>query len=92
MQVALTAFTQFHNRYYDSDNGHKSAQWLFKQIGDLIEQSEAENDVSVRKFDHDWKQFSIIGNVRTATGHHALWPVKQTLIIQLNLVSTNSSL
>ncbi|KAI8347491.1 leucine aminopeptidase 1 [Mortierella sp. GBAus27b] len=60
MEIALTEFTKFPNRYYNNDNGHRSAQWLFKQIGDLIEQSEAENDVSVRKFDHDWKQFSII--------------------------------
>lgn len=64
MRTALTRFTQFKTRYYKSDTGHESAQWLYKQISDLIEQSEAENDVSVRKFDHPWVQFSIIGNAR----------------------------
>ncbi|KAG0354555.1 hypothetical protein BC939DRAFT_153850 [Gamsiella multidivaricata] len=61
MEVALTEFTKFHTRYYKSETGHQSAQWLYKQISDLIEETDAESDVSIRKFEHDnWKQFSII--------------------------------
>ncbi|KAG9062748.1 hypothetical protein KI688_005054 [Linnemannia hyalina] len=37
-----------------------SAQWLYKQISDLIEESDADSDVSIRKFQHKWDQFSII--------------------------------
>jgi len=61
MEVALTEFTSFNTRYYKSDTGHQSAQWLYKQISDLIENTEGESDISIRKFDHPWKQFSIIG-------------------------------
>ncbi|KAF9413605.1 Leucine aminopeptidase 1 [Podila epigama] len=60
MEVALTEFTSFNTRYYKSETGFKSAQWLYKQISDLIEETEAESDISIRKFDHPWKQFSII--------------------------------
>ncbi|KAF9096331.1 Leucine aminopeptidase 1 [Mortierella sp. GBA35] len=60
MEVALKEFTTFHTRYYKSETGKQSAQWLYKQISDLIEESEADNDVSVRKFQHKWDQFSII--------------------------------
>ncbi|KAF9352105.1 Leucine aminopeptidase 1 [Mortierella sp. AD094] len=61
MEVALTEFTKFNTRYYKSDTGHQSAQWLYKQISDLIEETDADSDVSIRKFEHNgWKQFSII--------------------------------
>ncbi|OAQ26589.1 Zn-dependent exopeptidase [Linnemannia elongata AG-77] len=60
MEVALKEFTSFHNRYYKSKTGKQSAQWLYKQISDLIEESEADSDVSIRKFQHNWDQFSII--------------------------------
>ncbi|KAF9116774.1 Leucine aminopeptidase 1, partial [Mortierella sp. 14UC] len=37
MEVALKEFTSFNNRYYRSKTGHQSAQWLYRQISDLIE-------------------------------------------------------
>lgn len=64
MEVALTEFTSFHTRYYKSDTGVESAKWLYKQISDLIEETNGESDISIRKFDHPWKQFSIIGKTR----------------------------
>lgn len=64
MEVALTEFTSFHTRYYKSDTGVASAKWLYKQISDLIEETNGESDISIRKFDHPWKQFSIIGKTR----------------------------
>ncbi|KAK3834112.1 MAG: hypothetical protein J3R72DRAFT_452662 [Linnemannia gamsii] len=60
MEVALKEFTSFHNRYYMSKTGLQSAQWLYKQISDLIEESDSDSDVSIRKFQHKWDQFSII--------------------------------
>ncbi|KAG0064669.1 Leucine aminopeptidase 1, partial [Podila epicladia] len=64
MEVTLTEFTQFNTRYYKSETGHQSAQWLYKQISDLIEETEAESDISIRKFEHPWKQFSIIARFK----------------------------
>jgi leucyl aminopeptidase len=64
MEVALTEFTGFYTRYYKSETGKQSAQWLYKQISDLIEESTADSDVSIRKFQHKWDQFSIIGKKR----------------------------
>ncbi|KAG0007366.1 Leucine aminopeptidase 1 [Entomortierella chlamydospora] len=60
MEVVLTDFTKFHNRYYKSHYGLEAAQWLYKKVSDLIEESDASADVSLRKFKHDWDQFSII--------------------------------
>ncbi|KAF9426953.1 Leucine aminopeptidase 1 [Entomortierella beljakovae] len=60
MEVALKEFTSFHTRYYKSKTGFESAKWLYKQISDLIEDTDADSDVSIRKFDHSWDQFSII--------------------------------
>ncbi|KAG0247830.1 Leucine aminopeptidase 1 [Mortierella polycephala] len=61
MKVALTTFTTFKTRYYKSDSGLEAAQWLHKQISDLIENSTVSSDINLRKFTHkEWKQFSII--------------------------------
>ncbi|KAG0339677.1 Leucine aminopeptidase 1 [Podila horticola] len=60
MEIALTKFTSFNTRYYKSETGFESAKWLYKQISDLIEETDGESDISIRKFDHPWKQFSII--------------------------------
>ncbi|KAF9209815.1 Leucine aminopeptidase 1 [Haplosporangium sp. Z 27] len=60
MEVALTQFSSFHTRFYRSETGHNSAKWLYKQIADLIEDSEASSDITIRKFEHSWSQFSII--------------------------------
>ncbi|KAG0236627.1 Leucine aminopeptidase 1 [Actinomortierella wolfii] len=60
MEVKLTRFTEFKTRYYKSQTGVDAAEWLYKQISDLIEESDTA-DVSVRRFKHDgWDQFSII--------------------------------
>lgn len=64
MEIALTKFTSFNTRYYKSETGFESAKWLYKQISDLIEETDAESDISIRKFDHPWKQFSIIGKAK----------------------------
>ncbi|KAI1314603.1 Leucine aminopeptidase 1 [Mortierella claussenii] len=60
MEVALTKLTSFHTRFYQSETGHEAAQWLHKQISDLVEESSADSDITIRKFKHTWKQFSII--------------------------------
>ncbi|KAJ2900256.1 hypothetical protein IWW38_000600 [Coemansia aciculifera] len=54
----LRPFTAFHNRYYDSENGRKSSEWLQGQIQDLVAASGA--NVSVSAFSHRFPQSSII--------------------------------
>ncbi|KAG0336383.1 Leucine aminopeptidase 1 [Podila humilis] len=60
MEIALKKFTSFNTRYYKSETGFESAKWLYKQLSDLIEETDGDSDISIRKFDHAWKQFSII--------------------------------
>ncbi|KAJ2835054.1 hypothetical protein FBU31_001704 [Coemansia sp. 'formosensis'] len=54
----LRPFTAFHNRYYDSENGRKSSQWLQAQIQGLVQAAGA--NVSVAAFDHRFPQSSVI--------------------------------
>ncbi|KAJ2690209.1 hypothetical protein IWW39_000890 [Coemansia spiralis] len=54
----LRPFTAFHNRYYDSENGRKSSQWLQGQIEGLV--SGAGANVSVSAFSHRFPQSSVI--------------------------------
>ncbi|KAJ2059524.1 hypothetical protein GGI17_004345 [Coemansia sp. S146] len=54
----LRPFTAFHNRYYDSENGRKSSQWLQGQIQGLVDAAGA--NVSVSAFKHRFPQSSVI--------------------------------
>ncbi|KAJ1723864.1 hypothetical protein LPJ53_001821 [Coemansia erecta] len=54
----LVPFTAFHNRYYDSEYGRKSSEWLQAQIEQLVGQQGA--NVTVQSFKHKFPQSSII--------------------------------
>ncbi|KAJ1994057.1 hypothetical protein GGI04_005884, partial [Coemansia thaxteri] len=54
----LVPFTAFHNRYYDSENGRKSSQWLQARVEELVSKSAA--NVSVSAFSHRFPQSSVI--------------------------------
>ncbi|KAJ2636579.1 hypothetical protein GGF40_002920 [Coemansia sp. RSA 1286] len=54
----LNPFTAFHNRYYDSEYGRKSSEWLKGQIETLVEQAKA--NVTVEAFKHRFPQSSVI--------------------------------
>ncbi|KAJ1935806.1 hypothetical protein GGF37_005853 [Kickxella alabastrina] len=57
----LRPFTAFHNRYYDSENGRKSSEWLQGQIQQLVtDTSKAGANVTVEAFKHRFPQSSII--------------------------------
>ena len=58
IEKSLTTFSSFHNRYYDSEYGLQSAEWLFGQVESMAKASTL--NVTVRKFPHTWKQFSIV--------------------------------
>ncbi len=54
----LANFSSFYSRYYKSENGLKSASWLFAKLNEIVANSK--NNITVEKFSHEWLQFSII--------------------------------
>ncbi|PLB40539.1 carbohydrate phosphatase [Aspergillus candidus] len=64
MKSNLEKFTSFYTRYYKSQTGVESAQWLFDQIHQVLADSGAtDHGATVNKFAHSWGQFSIIARI-----------------------------
>lgn len=57
----LTNFSFFHTRYAKSDYGLESSLWLYEKVLSIAADSEV--DISVKLFDHDWKQKSLIASI-----------------------------
>ncbi|KAJ2344278.1 Leucine aminopeptidase 1, partial [Coemansia erecta] len=55
--LVLEPFTAFHNRYYDSENGRKSSEWLQQQIESLV--ADAGANVTVTSVTHRFRQPSV---------------------------------
>ncbi|KAJ2801479.1 hypothetical protein H4R20_003653, partial [Coemansia guatemalensis] len=55
----LEPFTAFHNRYYDSENGRRSSEWLKKQVEQMV----AGANVTVSAFKHRFPQSSLIARI-----------------------------
>ncbi|RKP32450.1 Zn-dependent exopeptidase [Metschnikowia bicuspidata] len=57
----LADFTSFYTRYYKSDHGLESANWLFEKVSDIVSPL---SSATVKKVHHDgWDQFSIIVSI-----------------------------
>ncbi|KAK0715241.1 hypothetical protein B0H67DRAFT_237091 [Lasiosphaeris hirsuta] len=63
MEDHLAVFTSFHTRYYKSDYGRQSSEWLLKQVRDTIKAAGAEDSVFAEPFPHTWGQSSIIATI-----------------------------
>lgn len=64
MRENLEHFTSFHTRYYKSETGIESAEWLYGQVSEVVHDSGAsEYGATVERFDHAWGQFSIIARI-----------------------------
>jgi leucyl aminopeptidase len=64
MRTHLETFTAFHTRYYKSQTGIESAEWLYGQVNDTITAAGADKyGATVSKFAHPWGQFSIIAQI-----------------------------
>ncbi|KAH6856146.1 hypothetical protein B0I37DRAFT_333420 [Chaetomium sp. MPI-CAGE-AT-0009] len=63
MKDHLTTFTSFHTRYYKSNYGRQSSEWLLGQVRDTIKQAGAEKHVRAEHFKHSWGQNSIIATI-----------------------------
>lgn len=61
MRRRLEKFTSFHTRYYKSDYGRQSSEWLLSEINSILEETGAdEAGVYAEPFPHPWPQSSII--------------------------------
>lgn len=60
MHKNLERLTGFHTRYYKSDYGRQSSDWLYERISEIVSDAGADNSVSVNKFKHSWPQTSTI--------------------------------
>ncbi|EPE28250.1 Zn-dependent exopeptidase [Glarea lozoyensis ATCC 20868] len=64
MKANLEQFTSFHTRYYKSDYGRQSSEWLLKQVDTLIKDAGADKyGAFVKPFEHPWGQNSIIATI-----------------------------
>jgi leucyl aminopeptidase len=70
MKKNLEHFTSFHTRYYKSEYGVQSAEWLYTQVSEVVRESGAtEYGASVERFAHPWGQFSIIARIPGQTNN-----------------------
>lgn len=64
MKEHLEKLTSFHTRYYKSDYGRQSSEWLLEQVQDAIKAAGAEKyGVKALHFPHSWGQNSIIATI-----------------------------
>jgi len=57
MQSNLKEFTSFYTRYYDSEHGRKSTEWLRQRIALMAP------GISIEPFKHPWPQCSLIATI-----------------------------
>lgn len=63
MEDNLVKFSGFHTRYYKSDTGRESSEWLLAQVNAIIKNAGAEKTVYAEPFQHPWGQNSIIATI-----------------------------
>ncbi|KAL8415253.1 hypothetical protein RB594_006193 [Gaeumannomyces avenae] len=64
MQTHLEKLTSFHTRYYKSDTGRQSSEWLLSEVNKTIADAGAHaHGVHVEHFKHSWGQNSIIATI-----------------------------
>jgi leucyl aminopeptidase len=61
-KTVLQPFSEFQNRYYNSNNGKKSSEWLQGKIQAIITASGAKG-VTVKPFAHSFPQSSLIATI-----------------------------
>ncbi|KIN00442.1 hypothetical protein OIDMADRAFT_164937 [Oidiodendron maius Zn] len=64
MRENLETFSSFHTRYYKSDYGRQSSEWLLENVRGVIKDAGAEKyGVGAQHFKHPWGQNSIIATI-----------------------------
>jgi len=72
MKAFLKKFSSFRTRYYRSDTGKQSQQWLMSQLKDI---AKGHKGMSVKEFPHTWGQNSLIVRIEPADKKMASAPV-----------------
>jgi len=85
MKSALKTFSDFNNRYYRSDTGVVSANWLFDQVKSITSASAKGQSIKTSQFDHPWGQKSIIARIEGQDGN------QETVIVGAHQDSINQS-
>ncbi|KAI1248546.1 Leucine aminopeptidase 1 [Eutypa lata] len=64
LEEHLEKFTSFHTRYYKSDYGRQSSEWLLQTVQETIQEAGADAyGVKAEHFTHPWGQNSIIATI-----------------------------
>jgi leucyl aminopeptidase len=63
MQANLEKLTSFHTRYFKSDYGLQSSDWVLEKVNQIIKDAGAEDSVVAQSFPHTWKQHSVIATI-----------------------------
>jgi len=63
LKTNLGNLSAFYTRYYNSDTGVQSAQWIFNVLNTY---AQGRSDITVQYFPHSWKQQSIIARIQGA--------------------------
>ncbi|KAF2145278.1 uncharacterized protein K452DRAFT_284660 [Aplosporella prunicola CBS 121167] len=64
MRKHLETFTAFHTRYYKSQYGAQSSAWLLSQVNETLAEAGAlDAGASVKHFEHQWGQNSIVATL-----------------------------
>ncbi|RFU74952.1 leucyl aminopeptidase [Trichoderma arundinaceum] len=63
MHKNLEKLTSFHTRYYKSDYGRQSSEWVLEKVNQIIKDAGADHAVSANPFPHSWPQSSVIARI-----------------------------
>ena len=64
LETNLKNLTSFHTRYYKSDYGRQSSEWLLSRVQTIIREAGADkHGVEAEHFTHPWGQNSIIARI-----------------------------
>ncbi|KAK2466341.1 hypothetical protein APHAL10511_001983 [Amanita phalloides] len=83
----LKKFTSFRTRYYRSETGKQSQQWLKNKISEITAEyasDELRSAITINEFSHPWGQNSIIARVEGSSKEY-----KDIVIISAHQDSTN---
>ena len=64
IEANLKKLTSFHTRYYKSDYGRQSSEWLLSRVREIISETGADkHGIKAEHFVHSWGQNSIIARI-----------------------------
>lgn len=81
MQKNLEKLTSFHTRYFRSDYGLQSSDWVLEKVNSIIKDAGADKTVFAESFPHTWKQHSVIATIPGRTNN--------TIVVGAHQDSTN---